>query len=214
MPINWWMHRQNVMHACEGILFSPQKEGNTNAYCNLDKLQQHTQLKSSIKKKHIWPYLHKIFRKVKNRKAKSEICSSLRWPKCQECEDSQKSACVLEGQPLSHVWLFVTPGTVACQAPLSMGLSRQEYWCRLPCPPAGDLPDSGIEPESPLLQWHMGALVQCYPGGIALGWQNCLKLIMLIVALLGVFSKNLLNCMFKMISYMVCKICKKCLKVI
>ena len=34
-----------------------------------------------------------------------------------------------------------TPWTVACQAPLSMGFSRQEYWSRLPCPPSGDLPD-------------------------------------------------------------------------
>ena len=38
--------------------------------------------------------------------------------------------------------------TVACQAPLSMGFSRQEYWSRLPCPPPGDLPDPGIEPMS------------------------------------------------------------------
>ena len=37
---------------------------------------------------------------------------------------------------------------------------------------------------------------------------------MLMVALLGIFSKNFLNCMLKMISYMICKICKKCLKVI
>ena len=35
---------------------------------------------------------------------------------------------------LSHVWLFATPWTVACQAPLSMGFSRQEYWNRLPFP--------------------------------------------------------------------------------
>ena len=48
----------------------------------------------------------------------------------------------------SHVWLFVTPWTVAHQAPLSMGFSRQEYWSGLPCPPAGDLPDSGIEPAT------------------------------------------------------------------
>ena len=40
----------------------------------------------------------------------------------------------------------------ACQAPLSMGLSRQEYWSRLPCPPPGDLPDPGVEPRSPTLQ--------------------------------------------------------------
>ena len=52
---------------------------------------------------------------------------------------------------LSHfrcVWLFAAPWTVACQAPLSMGFSRQEYCSGLPCPPPGDLPDPGIEPTS------------------------------------------------------------------
>ena len=39
----------------------------------------------------------------------------------------------------------VTPWTVALQAPLSMGFSRQEYWSGLPCPPSRDLSDSGIE---------------------------------------------------------------------
>ena len=48
----------------------------------------------------------------------------------------------------SHVQLFVIPWTEACQAPLSMGFSRQEYWSGLPCPPPGDLPDPGIEPVS------------------------------------------------------------------
>ena len=41
---------------------------------------------------------------------------------------------------LSHVWLFVTPWTVARQAPLTMGFPRQEYWSRLPFPTPGDLP--------------------------------------------------------------------------
>ena len=40
------------------------------------------------------------------------------------------------------------PWTVARQAPLFMGFSRQEYWSRLPCPPPGHLPDPGIEPTS------------------------------------------------------------------
>ena len=40
------------------------------------------------------------------------------------------------------------PQTVTHQAPLSMGLSRQEYWCGLPCPPPGDLPNPEIEPVS------------------------------------------------------------------
>jgi len=49
---------------------------------------------------------------------------------------------------LSHVQLFATPWTVAHQAPLSMGFSRQGYWSGLPCPSLGDLPDPGIEPVS------------------------------------------------------------------
>ena len=54
--------------------------------------------------------------------------------------------CVLSH--LSRVQLFVTLWTVAYQAPLSMGFSRQEYWSGLPCPPSGDLPDPGIKPMS------------------------------------------------------------------
>ena len=49
---------------------------------------------------------------------------------------------------LSHVQLFVTPQTVAYQAPLSMGFSRQEYWSGLPFPSPEDLPDPGIKPAS------------------------------------------------------------------
>ena len=45
----------------------------------------------------------------------------------------------------SRVSLFVTLWTVAQQAPLSMGFSRQEYWSGLPCPPPRDLPDPEIE---------------------------------------------------------------------
>ena len=52
---------------------------------------------------------------------------------------------------LSHVWLFATSRTVAHQAPLSMRISRQKYWSGLPFPPPEDLPDPGIEPESPAL---------------------------------------------------------------
>ena len=44
------------------------------------------------------------------------------------------------------------PWTVAHQAPPSMGFSRQEYWCGLPFPSPGDLPNPGIKPRSPTLQ--------------------------------------------------------------
>ena len=46
---------------------------------------------------------------------------------------------------------LVTPWTVACQVPLSIGFSRQEYWNGLPFHPSRDLPDPGIEPVSPTL---------------------------------------------------------------
>ena len=49
---------------------------------------------------------------------------------------------------LSHIRLFVTPWTIAHQAPLSVELSRQEYWTRFPFPTPGDLPDSGIKPTT------------------------------------------------------------------
>ena len=46
---------------------------------------------------------------------------------------------------LSHVQLFVTPWTVALQAPWSVGFSTQYYWSGLPFPPPGDLPNPGIK---------------------------------------------------------------------
>ena len=50
---------------------------------------------------------------------------------------------------LSSVRLFVTPWTVAFEAPPSTGFSRQEYWSGLPFPSPGDLPDPGIKPGYP-----------------------------------------------------------------
>ena len=71
-------------------------------------------------------------------------------------------ACVLSS--VSGVWLFATLRSVACQAPLSMGFSRQEYWSDLPCPPPGDLPDPGIKLHlSHLLHWQVGSLPWVQP---------------------------------------------------
>ena len=53
---------------------------------------------------------------------------------------------------LGRVRLFVTPWTVARQAPLSMGILQARNWSGLPYPTPGDLPDPGIEPGSPALQ--------------------------------------------------------------
>ena len=62
-------------------------------------------------------------------------------------------ACMLSH--FSHVQLFASLWTVACQAPVSMEFSRKAYWDGLPCPPPGDLPDPGVKfmsPEAPALQ--------------------------------------------------------------
>ena len=67
--------------------------------------------------------------------------------------------------------LFAMLWTVACQAPLSTGLSQQEYWSGLPVPTPGHLLDPGIEPASPaalalqadsLLLSHLGSLLGLY----------------------------------------------------
>ena len=58
--------------------------------------------------------------------------------------------CVLSH--FSRVQHFETPWTGACQAPLSMGFSRQEYWNEFPCPAPGDIPNPGIKTKSPALQ--------------------------------------------------------------
>ena len=64
-----------------------------------------------------------------------------------------------------HVQLCATLWTVACQAPLSVAFSKQEYWSGLPCPPPGDLPDSRTEPVSLcLLHWQAGSLPLGPPG--------------------------------------------------
>ena len=55
--------------------------------------------------------------------------------------------------PFSHIRLFVSLWTIACQASLTMGFSRQEFWSGLPCPSPGHLPDPGdrITFKSPAL---------------------------------------------------------------
>ena len=65
----------------------------------------------------------------------------------------------------SHVQLVVIPWTIACQAPLSTGFSRQEYWSGMPCPPPGDLPDPGIEYKSPKSPALAGRFFMLVPPG-------------------------------------------------
>ena len=64
--------------------------------------------------------------------------------------------------PQSYPTLCNPMDYIACQAPLSMGFSRQEYWSRLPCPPPGDLLNPGFKPRSPTLQ--VDSLLSMLPG--------------------------------------------------
>ena len=72
----------------------------------------------------------------------------------------------------SHVRLCATLWTAACQAPLSMRFSRQEYWSVLPHSPPGHLPNSGFEPASVTshLHWQMGFLPLAPSGRLTLYW--------------------------------------------
>ena len=72
---------------------------------------------------------------------------------------------------LSRVWLFETPWTVARQAPLSMGFSRQELWNGLPCLPPRDLPDLGMLLEFPALVG--GFFIIAPPRKLTLGHVRC-----------------------------------------
>ena len=75
-----------------------------------------------------------------------------------DLEGWEREGTCVYAQSLSRVRLFAAPTTVAHQAPLSMGFSKQEYWSRLPFPPPGDLPNPGIKPASHLLPWQVGSL--------------------------------------------------------
>ena len=65
----------------------------------------------------------------------------------------------------SRVQCFVTLWTVARQAPLSMGFSRQEYWSGLPFPSPGDLPDPGTDPTALLSPALAGTFFTTAPPG-------------------------------------------------
>ena len=56
----------------------------------------------------------------------------------------------LHAQSLQSCLTLCDPMDIACQVPQSMRFSRQEYWRGFPCPPPGDLPNTGTEPESPV----------------------------------------------------------------
>ena len=69
-------------------------------------------------------------------------------------------------------WLSATPWTVAHQALLSMGFPRQKCWSKWPFPPPGDLPDSGIKPESPAFLALVSRFFTTVPPGKSKGWRG------------------------------------------
>jgi len=71
---------------------------------------------------------------------------------------------------LGCVWLFATPWTVACHAPLSMEFFRQEYWRGLPFPLPGNLPDPVIKPISPVSPALVGRFFTTVPSGKPFSW--------------------------------------------
>ena len=82
-------------------------------------------------------------------------CSTIKAWVNSECKPEQYRQVILSTSVencvqncFSCVWLFATLWTIACQTPLSLGFSRQEYWSGLPCPPPVDLPNPGIKPTS------------------------------------------------------------------
>ena len=84
------------------------------------------------------------------------------WAFCIASHQGSLFTIKVKVKSLSRVWLFATPWTVAYQAPLSLGFSRQECWRGLPFPSPGYLPNPGIEPGSPALQ--ADALPSAPPG--------------------------------------------------
>ena len=79
-------------------------------------------------------------------------------------------ACVLNC--FRRVRLFVTPWTIALQASLSVGFSRQEYWSGLPRPPPEDIPDPGIKPRSLMLPASAGRFFTTSATWEALKWSH------------------------------------------
>ena len=73
---------------------------------------------------------------------------------------------------LSHVWPLATLWTAACQAPLSMRFSRQEYWSGLPFPPLGDLLSPGIKPMSPVFPALAGGWILYHWATRDLSWSQ------------------------------------------
>ena len=95
--------------------------------------------------------------------AYSSLCETDKSTMTVQCKQAiRRYTCASQ---VSRVELFVTLWTVACQAPLSMGFSRQEYRSELPCPSPEDLPNTGTEPMSLMSPALAGGFFTTEPHG-------------------------------------------------
>ena len=101
-------------------------------------------------------------------KSKKKSENTLRQCKWKHNASKPMHTCMLSCY--SHVRLCVTLWTVACQIPLSMGFSKQEYWSGWPCPSPGDLPNPGNEALGllSLLHWQSDSLPLSHLGSLTL----------------------------------------------
>ena len=111
---------------------------------------------------------------------------------CPKCGSWNVSVCVLSR--FSRVCLFVTLWTVAHQAPLSMGFSRQEYWSALLCPLPGDLPNSGIK-----LALQVYSLPTELPEKPKLGCTEHLKMLYSLVKNMQIFTSLVFFIFYRLI---------------
>ena len=103
---------------------------------------QYSCLENPMDREAWWATVHEV--------TESDMTQQLNSNNKQKFLHTQKKSEVC--QSLSCVQLLLAPQTIACQAPLSMRFSRQEYWRGLPFPSPGDIPDPGIKLRSPALQ--------------------------------------------------------------
>ena len=97
---------------------------------------------------------------------KKSLCLQRSAPYCSHLLSMRLCVCI--AQSCLTLW---DPWTVACQVPLSMGFSWQEYWSGLSVPSPGDLSDPGIKPRSPT--WQADSLPPEPPGKPHLRLCNC-----------------------------------------
>ena len=111
---------------------------------SLKKHEKGTTLKTEVEKPGRDSRRNQDGRKVQRKTSQSHRDGSKEVSQSRKARGVNTRACQVASVMSNSLW------TAACQPPLSMGFSGQEYWSGLPCPPLGDLPDPGFKPMSPM----------------------------------------------------------------